>query len=113
MINDEPITLLTPTIAYDENKDEIETWTETELRVLFATPTTTQIDENMRLYGVRVGFIVHFPKTFTASVRGCKIFRPRDGRTYDVAGDPQPYPPENCPSHVPWNREVGVGWIDG
>lgn len=111
-IKGEPITLLAPTIAYDENKDEVTTWTETELEnVLFASPSTEQVDEAMRLYGVHAQFTLHFPKTFTESLRGCKVYRPRDQRTYTIAGDPQPYPVELCPT--PWNREAIAGWVDG
>ena len=28
-----------------------------------------------------------------------------------IAGDPQPLPPEICPT--PWNREAIAGWVDG
>lgn len=111
-IKGESITLLTPTITYDENKDEVMTWTETELsNVLFASPSTDQVDEAMRLYGVHAQYALHFPQTFTASLRGCKVYRPRDGLTYTIAGDPQPFPPELCPTS--WNREAIAGWVDG
>ena len=108
----EPVTLRTPTIGYDENKDEVTTWTETELdNVLFGKPSTEHVDETMRLYGVHAQYVLGIPKTFTDSLRGCEVYRPRDGKMYAIAGDPQPLPPELCPT--PWNREAIAGWVDG
>ena len=108
----EPVTIKTPIITYDENKDEVATWTEIELdNVLFGRPTTEQVDEAMRLYGVHAQYTLGIPKTFTDSLRGCKVYRPRDGRTYTIAGDPMPIPPEIC--QTPWNREAIAGWVDG
>ena len=108
----ETVTILTPIIAYDENKDEVVTWTEIELdNVLFGRPTTEQADEAMRLYGVHAQYVLGIPKAFTDSLRGCKVYRPRDQRAYTIAGDPMPLPPEICPT--PWNREAIAGWVDG
>lgn len=108
----ESVTVKTPIIAYDENKDEVATWTEVELdNVLFGRPSTEQVDEAMRLYGVHAQYVLGIPKTFTDSLRGCKVYRPRDGRTYMIAGDPMPIPSEICPT--PWNREAIAGWVDG
>lgn len=33
------------------------------------------------------------------------------GQRFWIAGDPQPLPPEICPT--PWNREAIAGWVDG
>lgn len=108
----ETVTILTPTIAYDENKDETVTWAETELdNVLFGRPTTEQVDEAMRLYGVHAQYTLGIPKDYSGSLRGCKVYRPRDENTYYIAGDPQPLPIEICPT--PWNREAIAGWVDG
>lgn len=112
MISGEQVVLLTPTIAYDENKDEIETWTETPINnVLFGRPSTTQIDEVMRLYSVEISYALGIPKTFKGSLRGCLVRRLRDGLVYRVLGDPQPLPIENCPT--PWNREAAAVIVDG
>lgn len=112
MISGEQVVLLTPTIAYDENKDEIETWTETPINnVLFGRPSTTQIDEVMRLYSVEISYALGIPKTFEDSLRGCLVRRLRDGLVYRVLGDPQPLPIENCPT--PWNREAAAVIVDG
>lgn len=113
MFKGEPVTVLVPTITYDQaTKDEIVSYAEQPVdNVLFASPSTEQIEEAMNLFGVHAQYVLHFPQEYTDSLRGCKVMRPRDGRTYTVAGDPQPYPPENCPTD--WNRGVTVGWVDG
>lgn len=112
MISGEQVVLLTPTIAYDENKDEIESWTETPLdNVLFGRPSTEQIEEVMRLHSVEISYTLGIPKAFTGSLRGCKVFRPRDNMTYSIMGNPQPLPSENCPT--PWNREAYAVVVDG
>ncbi len=108
----EPVTIKTPTITYDENKDEIETFTETELdNVLFGRPSTEQLDETMRLYGVEISYVLGIPKVYTSSLRGCLVYRPRDGQAFRIMGDPQPLPPEICPT--PWNREAMAVVVDG
>lgn len=108
----EPVVIRVPAIGYDENKDEVATWTDLEVdNVLFGRPTTEQVDEAMRLYGVRAQYSLGVPKTCAIPLRGCRVFRPRDGKTYAIAGDPQPLPPEICPT--PWNREAIAGWVDG
>lgn len=117
MFSGETVTLYTPTTTYDENKDEVSTYTPQIVEnVLFGKPTTEQVGEAMRLYSVEAQYALGIPKTFTESLRGCYVVRDRDAgmstpHKYWIAGDPQPIPPENCPT--PWNREVIAGWIDG
>lgn len=112
MFRGELVTIKTPTITYDEYKDEIETFEDTELdNVLFGKPTTEQVGETMRLYGVEISYVLGIPKAYTASLRGCRVYRPRDGHTYRIMGDPQPLPLELCPT--PWNREVMAVIVDG
>lgn len=115
LLHGETVTVWRPTIAYDERKDCVKTWTpETVENVLFGRPSTEDVDAAMRAYGVHVQYAIGIPKTYTESLRGCKVTRARDGQDppeYVVAGDPAPLPPELCPT--PWNREVMVGWVDG
>ena len=112
MFSGEPATIKRPTYAYDELHDRIETWTDEPLEnVLFGRPTTEQMDEAMRLYSVEISYTLGIPKTYQDSLRGCMVYRPRDGKTYRVLGDPQPIPIENCPT--PWNREASAVIVDG
>ena len=112
MLKGETVTIYTPTITYDENKDEVTTWAETELdNVLFGRPSTEQVDEIMRLYSVEISYALGIPKTFTGSLRGCKVRRLRDGQVFSIMGNPQPLPTELCPT--PWNREALAVIVDG
>jgi len=128
MLRGETATIYTPTVTYDEAKDEIAEYTPVTVgNVLFGRPTTEQYDEAMRLYGVRAQYTLGIPKTYTASLRGCYVTRARDASVastttttggepddspkYWIAGDPQPLPAEICPT--PWNREAIAGWVDG
>lgn len=117
LLHGETVTVLRPAIAYDERMDPVATWTPEVIdNVLFGRPTTEQVDEVMRAYGVHAQYVLGIPKVYAASLRGCKVTRARDAELddspeYVVAGDPQPLPPEMCPT--PWNREAVVGWTDG
>ena len=125
----EGVTVWRPTTTYDSAYDPIETWVPEHVdNVLWGRPTTEQADATMRAYGVDVAYTLGIPKGYTASLRGCRITRDRDEQAtttttttggepsmgwpaFAVVGDPQPLPPEICPT--PWNREAHVGWVDG
>ena len=131
----ETVTVWRPVATYNERMDPIDSWEPEDVdNVLFGRPTTEQAIETMRAYGVQAAYVLGIPKAYTASLRGCVITRRRDeppptttttmttttgpqpARTpgepaYKVAGDPQPLPPELCPTD--WNREAIVGFSDG
>ena len=66
--------------------------------------------ESNRPDGVEVAFNLHFPKTFTGSLRGAKV-SVRGGEPMDVIGDPQPFTLANTPTR--WWMPVEVGRVDG
>lgn len=70
--------------------------------------------DSTRPEGVRVALTLHFPKTWTGSLRGAKVALtgPWEGE-YRVIGDPKPYDGANCPPDVPWNMPVEVEAVDG
>jgi hypothetical protein len=70
--------------------------------VLFDPGSTSGTAQEMNMRGVVVDAEFHFPKTYTASLRGCSIAY--GGHTYRVVGDPRPYMDANTPG--PWNRPV-------
>lgn len=111
----ETVTVLRPTITYDERMDPITTWEpETLSGALFDSPSTEDVDEAMRAFGVRVTYRMHVPNGYAASLRGCRIVRERDAGaenppTYEVVGDPQPLPW----SPQPWDRAALLGRVDG
>ena len=59
--------------------------------------------------GTEVAYTLCFPKSFTASLKGCRVNV--RGTEYRVIGDPQRYDPENTPGD--WNLTVEVGRTDG
>lgn len=77
--------------------------------VLVAPGTTKNMDET-RPHGVIADLTIHFPKTYTASLRGCSVELPKPWEgTYRIIGDPMPY----MRSPGPWNRPVEVTSHDG
>ena len=86
----------------DDMGEPVQEWqTETVEDVLFAPSSTEDVGAE-RPNGDAVVVTFHFPKTYTQSLRGCKI--EYAGSTYAVQGDPHGYMIENCPTR--WNRTV-------
>ena len=82
-------------------------WIETTVENVLFQPTQsggtgTHDLEVDRINGVSITPTFHFPKTYTESLRGCKI--QYGGNEYRVVGDPQPFMIENTPGD--WNRTV-------
>lgn len=69
---------------------------------------TADLDES-RPEGVRVDMTFHFPKAYTASLKGCRIAH--NGGRYRVIGDPQPYLADATPGA--WNRAVETEAVNG
>lgn len=118
LIAGEAVTVLTPSVGYDEHMEEVETWEREEVQnVLVAPGSTSDVEESARPDGTRAVFTLGFPKTFCKSLRGCRVVVrcPAGGdeaeHTYAVIGDPQPYTPENVPG--PWNYTAEVEAVDG
>lgn len=105
----ETVTVLRPSVTYDERMDPVTEWAAEEVGgMLFDAPTTEDVDEAMRAFGVRVAYRMHVPSAYHASLRGCLVRR-ADGSVWQVAGDPQPLPW----SPQPWDRAAMLGWTDG
>ena len=87
-------------------------WAEAETtvgNVLVAPGPRTDVLDSNRPAGVDVAFTLHFPKTFTGSLRGCRV-RVR-GEPFHVVGDPRAY--QDDPTPGDWNRPVEVERRDG
>lgn len=80
---------------------------ESESVCVLSAPGKTSDLEASRPYGVKVSFTLHFPKTYTKSLKGCRIVL--RGRMLRVVGDPQPY---MC-APGPYDRPVEAEAIDG
>lgn len=117
MISGATVTVITPgepTVDRLGNRVPGEPTTATVDDVLITAPTTDDM-EAARAEGVTLAYTLHFPKGFTASLRGCTVVLPEpwdnDGRGYRVKGDPRPYMDANTPTrwHMPVNLEAADG----
>ena len=72
--------------------------------VLFEPSATSDAVDTVRPDGTSLTVTFHFPKDYTASLRGCRIARTMCSRVFSVIGDPMPYMAENTPGA--WNRRV-------
>ena len=78
------------------------------------TSVTADIDDPERPDGIRVSYVLGFPKAYTgSSLAHCKIALTDRGMDFndalDVSGDPDYLRP--CPTA--WNMLVSVGRVDG
>ena len=76
---------------------------------VLVAPSTTSDLEAERPDGVTRRMQLHFPKTWTSSLRGCLI--EVGGQMWRVVGDPWPYMPENTPGE--WWLPVDVELNNG
>lgn len=86
-------------------------WAESETVVhdcLVAPGATDSLDES-RPEGATVAYTVHWPKTFSGSLKGLSVLI--DGERFDVLGDPRPYMAANCPTR--WWIKSEVGHVRG
>jgi hypothetical protein len=109
MISGTTVTVLRPTApTVDRFNDEVPGQPDREVveNVLVVPGETAELAAS-RPEGARVALTLHFPKAYTASLRGCSVelAAPWAG-TYRVIGDPRPYMDANTPT--PWNRPVEV-----
>lgn len=95
MISAETVAVIETATAYDDLGEPTDGGTtETEVHVIVAPGSTADLDAT-RPNGATVAYTLHFPKTWTASLRGLQV-RVR-GQLYSVIGDPQPYTAANTP----------------
>ena len=108
MIRGATVTVQTPHAgAADRFGNATRTYTQGAVDNVLIVPGASPDLEAGRPEGVKVGYTLHFPKSYTASLEGCLVTLPAPyGGTYKVVGDPQPYMDANTPT--PWNRPVEV-----
>ena len=105
LLHGEAVTVLTPSVTYDEHMEEVETWEREEVQnVLVAPGSTSDVEGSARPDGTRAVFTLGFPKTFSKSLRGRRV--EVRGTVYSVIGDPQPNTLENCPTQWWYTAEV-------
>ncbi len=84
-------------------------WSTESVTGVLVAPGATADLESSRPEGARVDMTFHFPKSYTASLKGCLVTCGE--RAYRVIGDPQPYAEGNTPG--PWGRAVECEAVDG
>ena len=108
MIKGVSVTVKRPSSNADDRfGNPVVTYTdETVVNVLVSPGATTDL-EAARPDGVTVDMTLHFPKSYTQSLEGCKVVLPDPwSGTYDVIGAPSPYIDANTPT--PWHMPVEV-----
>ena len=110
LLRGERVTVLTPTVGYDEHGEETVSWEPEGVdNVLVAPGSTSDVTDSTRPGGTRAALRLGFPKTFSARLRGCRVAV--RGRTYSVIGDPMPNSADNCPTA--WWYTADVEAVDG
>lgn len=110
LIEGEAVTVLTPAVTFDEHMDEVTEWaSETVEDVLVAPSSTSDADGTARPHATSVTLRLGFPKTFSASLRGCHVVV--RGQEFAVIGDPKPNTLASCPT--PWWYTADVEACDG
>lgn len=84
----------------------------TDVNGLLVSPSDTSDLDAERIFGDSTTLTVHFPKTWTSSLRGCRLqlFGAWAG-VYRIIGDPVPYIADNTPGD--WWLPVQVVEVDG
>lgn len=96
--------------AADEMGEPTITWqAETVSNVLVAPSENDRIEQSGRVLGTDDTLNVYFPKTYTDSLKNCKLGI--SGSTWDVLGDPNGFIPSQCPTS--WNRRVVARKVEG
>lgn len=104
MIRGETIDVYVPAASsLDAFGSPIRTYTKVSVDNVLRHPAEAQdyIDSN-RPEGAIIAWVLHFPKTFTASLRECRV--EVEGEMLDIEGDPKGYMLVNTPT--PWNRRA-------
>ena len=76
--------------------------------VLFAPSATAALGVD-RPRGSESRLTLHFPRSYTSSLRGCRV--EAYGREWEVVGDPLPIPA--VAGSIPWDRPVEAVRVDG
>lgn len=105
----ERVTVLVPNVARDAlGEPTLGEPTAIEADVLVCPGATSDLPED-RPSGVEAAYTLHFPKTWSRSLRGASVVV--RGEEYAVVGDPKPYTADNTPGE--FNLEAKAARVDG
>lgn len=77
------------------------------------TSSTADISDAERPDGMRITYILGFPKTYSGSLAHCKIVLADRGMVFEDALDVDGSPDYLKPCPTAWNMLVNVGRVDG
>lgn len=101
MISGETVPVSTPTATVDSDGFPSTSWAAESVANVLIAPESTADSANVGAPDEDdTALSASFPKTFTASLRGCRVTR-ADGTVWRVEGDPQRYDAALTPG--PWN----------
>lgn len=110
LLTGEKVTVKTPVYTEDEHNELSVTWVSADVEnVVVAPGSSSDVEDSTRPYGTRAVFSLAFPKTFGASLRGCRVSV--RGTDYSVIGDPHPNTMDNSPTS--WHYTCEVEDVDG
>lgn len=99
----ESVTVLRPVQSGEDSFGRaVVEWVPEQVDGVLVAPASTEGVGAERPDGARSTVRLHMPKTYAASLRGCRV--EALGTVWDVVGDPLPMPARLCPG--PWDREV-------
>lgn len=105
----ETVTVVSAAEVLDDLGERVSvTETQTEAEVLVQPGATADMDAT-RPEGITVAYTLHFPKTWTAPLRGCSCLV--RGERCQVVGDPKPFTAANTPGE--YSMPVEVTRADG
>lgn len=109
LIPTEAVAVIRPTVERDDlGEPTLGEPTREEVRCVVCPGATSDMDAT-RQEGVTVAYTLHFPKTYSGSLRGCSV--EVRGTRYDVVGDPQRTTDAATPG--PFDMPVEVTSSDG
>lgn len=113
MLKGTEVTVIRPSATgYDRLNNPVVEFTEESVSNVLVSPGSTDDMAASRPEGVTVAYTLHFPKSYTNDLEGCKVTLPSPWTgTYEVVGKPGRYMQENTPT--PWNMPVEVAAAHG
>lgn len=84
-------------------------WSAEPVRNVLVAPSATAALGAERPNGSETRVLLHFPRAYTASLRGCRV--EAYGRLWEVVGDPLPL--QGMAAAFPWDRPVEAVRVDG
>lgn len=101
----ERVSVLSPVRTLGDDREPSVEWSEAAVDdVLVAPGATSGSPSGNRPGPTEAALTLAFPKTFSGSLRGCRV-RVR-GELFDVVGDPRPNQAWNCPTRWWLTAEV-------